>query len=170
MIFRAATPEKQLTGLAILDQTRLHEAETFLHEQIPLSRAMGLRVLPAGDDGFAVEAPVALNYNHLQTAFGGSINAVATLAGYALLWLELRALPAHVVISASSIRFLRPIRKTIRAVCESPSALRLEALRASLQETGKAKIHLQVRVEEHSIIAAHFEATFVALLPGKGGL
>ena len=51
---------------------------------------MGVRVVAHDENGFIVEAPVALNSNHLRTAFGGSINAVATLAAYGLLWLELR--------------------------------------------------------------------------------
>lgn len=124
---------------------------------------MGVRVRPDGNDGFAVEAPVALNYNHLHTAFGGSINAIATLAGYTLLWLELRFEFAHVVISASSIRFLKPIRTSIRAVCQKPTHDCLQAFRARFQERGKASIHLHVQVTESQLVAARFEATFVAL-------
>ena len=78
---------------------------------------MGLRVVAHGASGFVVEAPVALNSNHLRTAFGGSINAVATLAAYGFLWLELNDAAAHVVVAESSIRFLRPVRETIRAIC-----------------------------------------------------
>jgi thioesterase domain-containing protein len=63
-------------------EDRLRAAEKFLHEQIPITRAMGLRVVANDGNGFVVEAPVALNSNHLRTAFGGSINAVATLAAY----------------------------------------------------------------------------------------
>ncbi len=146
-----------------LNTETLSAAEKFLHERIPLTRAMGARVLPDGDEGFAVEAPIALNYNHLETAFGGSINAVATLAGYTLLWLELRDQPGHVVISASSIRFLRPVRISIRAVCEEPPPQSLAEFRAQFGSTGKASIQLHVRVAEKGLIAARFEATFVAL-------
>ncbi len=146
-----------------MNEDSLHQAEKFLHARIPLTRAMGLRVLSDGDHTFAIEAPVALNHNHLQTAFGGSINAVATLAGYAFLWLELREESAHVVIRASSIRFLRPVRESIRAVCEKISPRGLEAFRAGFRESGKARIQLQVRVEEKGILAARFNASFVAL-------
>lgn len=146
-----------------MNEKTLHEAEQFLHKRIPLSRTMGVRVLPDQAHGFAVEAPVTLNYNHLQTAFGGSINAIGTLAGYTFLWFELRTDIAHVVISASSIRFLKPIRETIRAVCDKPSRQTLEAFHALLQNTGKAGIQLQVRVVEKDVVAARFEATFVAM-------
>ena len=97
------------------------EAERYFHQQIPITRAMGVRVVAHDENGFVIEAPVALNSNHLRTAFGGSINSVATLAAYGLLWLELRQPAAHVVVAESSIRFLRPVRDTIRAICLGPS-------------------------------------------------
>jgi thioesterase domain-containing protein len=145
-------------------EERLRTAEKFLHEQIPITRAMGLRVAGDDGDGFAVQAPVALNSNHLRTAFGGSINAVATLAAYGFLWLELNEAAAHVVVAESSIRFLRPVRETIRAVCLRPDAAELAAFREQFVEKGKARITLRVQVIEAGAIAAEFEGRFVARL------
>lgn len=143
---------------------RLHRAEEFFHERIPLTRAMGLRVVPDAEHGFALEAPVALNSNHLQTAFGGSIAAVATLAGYGFLWLELGGDEAvHVVVRESTIRYLRPVRETIRAVCCRPAADEIERFLTSLQTTGKARISLHVLVEENEAVAAELDGSFVAL-------
>src|SRR3979490_546046 len=98
---------------------------------------MGVRVVAHDDSGFVVEAPVALNSNHLRTAFGGSINAVATLAAYGFLWLELDDASAHVVVAESSIRFLRPVRETIRAICLQPAPNQLTAFRAQFTAKGK---------------------------------
>lgn len=144
----------------------LREAEHFFHRNIPLTRAMGLRVVSDDEQSLVVEAPVAMNYNHLHTAFGGSINAVATLAGYGLLWMELREQAAHVVIAESSIQFLRPVRETIRGVCVKPDAQQLQAFHAVFRAHGKARITLHVRVEESGHVAAEFVATFVALRSG----
>ena len=140
----------------------LGAAEKFLHEQIPITRAMGLRVVANDENGFTVEAPVALNSNHLRTAFGGSINAVATLAAYGFLWLELNEAAAHVVVAESSIRFLRPVRETIRATCVRPDASALAAFRTQFAEKRKARITLRVNVTEAGEIAAEFEGRFVA--------
>jgi thioesterase domain-containing protein len=137
-------------------------AEKFLHEQIPITRAMGLRVVAHDDAGFTVEAPVALNSNHLRTAFGGSINAVATLAAYGFLWVELNDAVAHVVVAESSIRFRRPVRETIRATCPRPDANDLAAFRRDFAEKGKARITLRVHVTESGETAAEFEGRFVA--------
>jgi thioesterase domain-containing protein len=140
----------------------LRDAEKFLHEQIPITRAMGLRVIAHDDSGFTVEAPVALNSNHLRTAFGGSINAVATLAAYGFLWMELKDAAVHVVVAESSIRFLRPVREMIRATCPRPDANSLASFRGQFAEKGKARIALRVNVSEAGEIAAQFEGQFVA--------
>jgi thioesterase domain-containing protein len=138
------------------------EAEKYFHEQIPITRAMGLRVVANDENGFVVEAPVALNSNHLRTAFGGSINAVATLAAYGLLWLELRQSTVHVVVAESSIRFLRPVRETIRAVCARPGPDEWNAFKTEFKSANKARIKLRVQVVEAEQTAAEFEGTFVA--------
>jgi thioesterase domain-containing protein len=140
----------------------LLEAEKYLHEQIPITRAMGLRVVARDEKEFVVEAPVALNSNHLRTAFGGSINAVATLAAYGFLWLALRESGVHVVVAESSIRFLRPVRETIRASCLRPGPEEWGAFETRLGEKGSARIALRATVIESGETAAEFKGIFVA--------
>ena len=138
------------------------DAEQYFHQQIPITRAMGVRVVAHDESQFVVEAPVALNSNHLGTAFGGSINAVATLAAYGLLWLDLREPAAHVVVAESSIRFLRPVRETIRAICPRPDPNEWAAFQTRFAEKGKARLKLRVNVVEEGQTAAEFEGTFVS--------
>lgn len=123
---------------------------------------MGVRVVSNDDNGVAIEAPVALNSNHLRTAFGGSINAVATLAAYGLLWLDLHDPGVHVVVAESSIRFLRPVRTMIRAVCQRPDPDEWQAFQTKFKSAKKARINLRVEVVEAGETAAEFEGTFVA--------
>ena len=123
---------------------------------------MGVRVVANDENGFVLEAPVALNSNHLRTGFGGSINAVATLAAYGFLWLEVNDAAAHVVVAESSIRFLRPVRETIRAICLRPAAEELAAFRSQFDAKGKARIALRVNVIEGDETAAEFDGTFLA--------
>jgi thioesterase domain-containing protein len=146
----------------VSDDSALRRAEEFLHQQIPITRAMGLRVLVSDEDGFAVEAPVALNSNHLRTAFGGSINAIATLAAYAFLWIQLHDRAVHVVVAESSIRFLRPVREMIHAVCRRPEPEEWNAFETKFKSAGKAGLKLRVKVIEAGQTAAEFEGTFVA--------
>ncbi len=94
----------------------LRETTNYLHGQIPLTRAMSVQVVVYDGAQLVLTAPLAQNHNHLGTAFGGSLNALATLAGYALLWLELNDRTAHIVIRKSSIQFRHPVRGELRAV------------------------------------------------------
>jgi thioesterase domain-containing protein len=146
----------------VSEESALRRAEEFFHEQIPITRAMGVRAVANDESGFTVEAPVALNSNHLRTAFGGSINAVATLAAYGLLWLELDDPGAHVVVAESSIRFLHPVREMIRAVCQRPNPGEWKAFHANFASARKGRIKLRVNVVEAGHSAAEFEGTFVA--------
>ncbi len=129
---------------------------------------MGLRVVGNDAGVFVVEAPVTKNSNHLRTAFGGSINAVATLAGYGWLWLHLEKGAADVVVRESSIRFRHPIRTTIRAICVGPEQAVWEAFLAEWRTREKARIRLRVRVEEEARLAAEWEGEFVALRRANG--
>jgi thioesterase domain-containing protein len=146
----------------VIEERALRQAEEYFHQQIPITRAMGLRVVAQGENEFAVEAPVAQNSNHLRTAFGGSINSVATLAAYGFLWLEMDNPAVHVVVAESSIRFLRPVREMICAICLRPEPGEWAAFLSRFAEKGKARITLRVNVVEADQTAAEFEGIFVA--------
>jgi thioesterase domain-containing protein len=141
----------------------LSETERFLHEKIPITRAMGVRVESFDDGQFVLAAPIGKNHNHLHTAFGGSLSAMATLAGYGFLWLELRDPEAHVVIKESAIRFRRPVLGDIRAICRKPEDSVLSAFKSDFARKGKARIVLNVEIVEDEIAAVEFEGTFVAV-------
>lgn len=141
----------------------LSETEEFLHRQIPLSRAMGVRVEGYDRQSLTLTAPAELNHNHLGTAFGGSLSALATLAGYGLLWLELGDRECHIVIRNSSIRYLRPVRGELRAVCRRPADGEVIAFRQTFARTGKASIALPVTIAAGDQAGVEFEGVYVAV-------
>ncbi|HEY5744231.1 MAG TPA: YiiD C-terminal domain-containing protein [Terrimicrobiaceae bacterium] len=145
------------------NEQRLRETEEFLHEQIPITRAMGVRVAAYDGEQLKLIAPLALNHNHLGTAFGGSLSAVATLAGYGLLWLELADSKCHLVIRRSCLSFHRPVRKEIVAICRRPSQKDVWIFKATFAEQRKARINLDVTIEEDGLVAVEFSGVFVAL-------
>lgn len=142
---------------------RLRETEKFLHEQIPLTRAMEIRVESNGPAGFILRAPLPPNHNHLGTAFGGSLAAIVLLSGYGLLWLELDDRAAHLVVSESWMKFRRPVRSDLRAICRRPEAGALARFTTDFATKGKARIQLEARIEEEGGTAVLFEGTYVAL-------
>lgn len=139
------------------------DIEAFLHRQIPLSRAMGVAVETSEHGRFVLSAPLAANRNHLGTAFGGSLSAIATLAGYGMLWMRLGDPDAHIVIKKSEIRYLHPVRGDIRAVCQSPAAKPFADFLATFSRMGKARIQLEVTVVEDGRDCVAFTGEFVAV-------
>jgi thioesterase domain-containing protein len=87
---------------------------------------------------------------------------VATLAAYGLLWLELDNPAVHVVVAESSIRFLRPVRETICAICQRPGPDEWKEFREEFEQAGKGRLKLSVKVVEAEQTVAEFEGTFVA--------
>ncbi|MBS1246876.1 MAG: thioesterase domain protein, partial [Proteobacteria bacterium] len=101
---------------------QLKELERTLHAEIPLTRAMGVRVVRADQYGLVLGAALAPNLNHKKTAFGGSLNSLATLACWGLIQLLLRdrGWAITVVIQESSVQFLKPVMRDFEAVCPLP--------------------------------------------------
>lgn len=143
--------------------TDLAATERFLHEQIPLTRAMGVKVESHDARGLVLGAPLEANHNHLGTAFGGSLAALATLAGYALLWLELGNRDAHIVIRRSELDYRHPVTGPLRAICRKPPEAELAAFRSTFAKAGKARVRLEVTVEEQGRVCMAFVGTFVAI-------
>ena len=145
------------------DQSSLAEAERFLHEQIPLSLAMGVRVESFDESALTLTAPLGPNHNHLGTAFGGSLGAIALLAGYGLLWLEIKDRACHIVVRSSTTDYRRPVRGRLHAVCRRPDASDLVHLRQTFLKKGKARIRLQVDVVDDGEVCVAFEGVFVII-------
>ena len=141
--------------------------EAFLHEKIPLTRAMGLRVAESNAHRLVLEAPLAENINHLGTAFGGSLHALPTLACYAGLWTMLReaGFDGHVVVKRSHAYYRTPVTGRLRAVWERPAAAAVKTFVHDLQRHKKARMDLTAIVEgAPGKPAVEFSGSFVALV------
>lgn len=137
-------------------------------QQIPLTRAMGVAVEGYTGAELILTAPHEPNHNHLNTAFGGSLHALATLSGYAWLWLELgiaegEARRVHVVVRETHMKYLRPVHGELRAICRRPAEEALVTFWKDFRARGKARLSLEVTIEEQGHVAAQFNGEFVAL-------
>src|SRR5882672_1403787 len=123
--------------------------EVFLHEKIPLTKAMGLHVAESNAKRLVLEAPLDRNVNHLGTAFGGSLHTLPTLACYAGLWTLMReaGIDGHVVVKRSQAFYRSPVTGTLRAVCVRPSATLVKEFIRDLQRHKKARMDLTAIVE-----------------------
>src|SRR5277367_5771850 len=94
--------------------------ELFLHEMIPLAKAMGVGVEVSDDRALVLTAPKEQNKNSLNTAFGGSLVSLATLAGYGVVWELMREEKTekpewHIVVKESRAAYKRPVIRDLRA-------------------------------------------------------
>jgi thioesterase domain-containing protein len=141
------------------------ELERYLHEHIPLTRAMAVAVLVAGEEAVLLRAPLAPNINHRETVFGGSASALALLAGWSLLHVRLSALGLEhrLVIQRNTMDYQRPIAGdfTARAALAQPQ--RWPQFLDTLTRRGRARVVVEAQLEHAGAVAGSFSGEFVAL-------
>jgi len=109
-----------------------------LRRQIPVTKAMRLRVEFAPPHTARVRAPLAPNRNDKGTAFAGSIFSALVLAPWSLLTalLKERGIEADVMVYRCDVKYLQPVRAGFVAECAAPTAHRkLTALPARVTLT-----------------------------------
>ncbi|KQX42878.1 thioesterase [Devosia sp. Root436] len=138
------------------------ELETYLHEHIPLSRAMDVRVISITDQRVTLGAPLAPNINHRDTVFGGSAASIATLAAWSLLHLRLTnaGLPSRVVIQSSIMDYLAPIAGDFTATATLDGDW--DAFLRMLTRKGRGRIALKAALDYEGQKAGQFHGEFVA--------
>lgn len=156
------SPVETLKSIAELRQ---YIEETML-SKIPLLASMKAKVFQLSDLEFSIEAPLDPNKNHLMSAFGGSIAALATAAGWGMLMGELKKgnISASVVVVKSSIKYLQPVMSDFIASCSKESIVQWTGFFDKLKTNSHSKIKLCVKVVCGGQVCAVLEGTFLARL------
>lgn len=144
--------------------------EATLHKQIPLTRAMHLHVQDYDGHELRMRAPLGPNVNQHTTAFGGSLAAATTLAGWGLVWILLQDhYPAgKIVIQESTIAYVRPVTDDFVAVCQHPGEKAVRTLFTMLDRKGKGRIDLRAEVMQEGKPCVSFQGRYVVLCPTRG--
>jgi thioesterase domain-containing protein len=144
------------------------DLERVLASELPITQHLGIGVQQADPDGVVLRLPLAPNRNHQGTMFAGSLNAVATLAGWAVVWLEVAhaRLSAAVVVQDSSIDYLRPVAADCVARCAPPAPADRDRFIAALARHHRARLAVSVAVTVGNASVARFHGRFVALSGG----
>jgi thioesterase domain-containing protein len=140
------------------------ELETYLHDHIPLSRAMAVRVVSLADDKVILGAPLGPNINHRDTVFGGSASAVAILSAWSLLHLRLTSAgqPSRVVIQRNSMDYLAPISGDFTATATLGPDAGWDGFLKLLTRRGVARISVGAELEYAGKVAGRLSGEFVA--------
>lgn len=137
--------------------------EAYLHEHIPISKAMGIHVTQASKNKVVLAAPFANNINHKQTVFGGSLHAVATLACWSLLYVNLSQEPVQIVIAKSEINYIAPVDADFTVECLLPEKESWDKFIKQLDAKGKARIQLSAQIHHKERLCVDYQGIFVAL-------
>jgi thioesterase domain-containing protein len=140
------------------------ELETYLHDHIPLSLAMAVRVVSIADTSVTLGAPLAPNINHRDTVFGGSASAVAILSAWCLLHLRLTAAgrPSRVVIQRNTMDYLAPIAGDFTARSALPPDADWDRFSRLLARRGVARISVDAELDYGGAAAGRLSGDFVA--------
>ncbi|WP_148863018.1 YiiD C-terminal domain-containing protein [Marinobacter fonticola] len=148
---------------------QLAQLKKRINEEIPLTRALGVTFSDYTGTSIIARAPLAPNYNHHGTGFGGSLYAVAVTAAWSLLelWLEERNLMGRVVIQSGTMDYGLPVSNDFHARCTLPPENDMLRFARSVERRGKGRVCLEstVFVDERgsAFPAATFSGRFVVL-------
>jgi thioesterase domain-containing protein len=137
----------------------------FVRAEIPLARAMDLRLLDYDDDCLRFAVPLGPNTNDKGCAFGGSLVSAMTLAGWALVELALQRRGEHcdVFVAESTVRYLQPVWGDFASEARLPMDATWTTFFATLAARGKARIEVACCVPgSDGQPAATLSARFVA--------
>jgi len=137
---------------------------TYLHDHIPLSRAMDVEVLEASAAHVLLEAPLAPNINMHGTMFGGSGATLALLAAWSVLHLKLEAegLASKLVIHRTETEYLLPVEGSARASARLDT-VDWETFRHTYDRRGRARRTVTAELLYDGEVAARLTGEFVAI-------
>jgi thioesterase domain-containing protein len=145
--------------------TLLAEFEHAVLTDIPLARAMHLRVQAYDGQRLELGAPLAPNINDKGCAFGGSLLSLLTLAGWGLIVLKLRELdrPCEVYVQNSDVKYLAPVWEDFSARAQLAQDQSWDEFLRTLDARGRARLHVHCQVplasgEDACVLRARFVA------------
>lgn len=141
------------------------DLEAYLHEHIPLSAAMAVRVDRVDADAVALWAPLAPNINHRDTVFGGSASALAILAAWSLVHAKLTAQgrSCRIVIQRNEIDYDAPLVGDFSAVARLAHHDAWERFVRVLDRRGRSRIAVTCTLTSEGIVGGRFAGSFVAI-------
>ncbi len=141
--------------------------EKILHEEIPITRHLNLKVSKYDGNSLVISAPLKENRNDKGIAFAGSLYSIGALCGWGILTLKLmeEKLDAKVVISKSEVKYTKPMKNDFLAICNLPEQETWFKIINRIKRKGNNKIPLEIKLfsineknEHEAILNAEYMA------------
>lgn len=128
--------------------TQLARFQKRINDEIPLTKALGIRLLSWDGGALLLSAPLEPNRNHQGTGFGGSVYSAAVTAAWGLTELALAdlGLKGSVVVQNGMIDYMDPVEKDFYVICRLPGEEIPDRFRKSLARHGKGRLDLTAEV------------------------
>lgn len=142
------------------------DLEKYLHEHIPLSKAMAVSVVSMDRETVVLRAPLAPNINHRETVFGGSAASLAILAAWSLLHTRLGGEGIdefRLVIQRDTMEYKKPILGEFTARAMLASGQDWSKFTHMLLRKGRARIAVTAVLEYNGQEVGRLTGEFVAL-------
>ncbi len=137
---------------------------------IPLLHTMQVEVRQADAAVVRLVAPLASNVNDKGCAFGGSLAALMTVAGWGLVEVNLMrgGVQAEVFVADSTLKYLLPVWEQLDVLAEVADGGDWGAFMHALVLHGRARISLEARaVLADGRVAATLHGRYVAICSDK---
>lgn len=145
----------------------LQKLQEKLHNEIPLTKIMGIRVCKIKDNKLITKAPLDININDKGTAFGGSLSTMSIISGWGMCYLladKLNISNSNIVIIENETSFKKPVTKDFSCFTKIPSSDEIEILKAKLDKKGSASIKIYSTIEENNQCCVDFIGYYVIKL------
>ena len=141
-----------------------HRLQTLWLQHIPLAAAMQVEIRKLDAHGLQLAAPLDPNRNHIGTAFGASLQGLATLAGWGVTLITAAEHGStRVVIRECHMRFRAPVTGELLATAVWPGPAPAAAFRDQLAAAGRARLVVAVHIgAPGEQAAARFSGEFLA--------
>ncbi|HHW7506225.1 TPA: YiiD C-terminal domain-containing protein [Mannheimia haemolytica] len=136
-----------------------HFLQEWLHQHIPATALLDLRLTQANTQAVCLTANFAKNHNHHGTAFGGSIALLATACGWLSAYLQFDGNP-NIVIKRSSMDYLAPAVGDLRAECLPLVAETIAKSQKMLARFGKGTVTIDCRLFSGAKLVAVWQGEF----------
>ncbi len=140
----------------------MNEIDAYLTQHVAIAQAMGIHLKRRDANSVSLAAPLAPNTNDKGTAFGGTLDSILFLSGWAMTYQILRAEneQPNIAIIGSETRFLRPVREEIVAICPRPEPELVQDLISTYRRQGKARWTLAASIRADGEIAVQFKGSY----------
>ena len=135
-----------------------------LHNEIPLTKMMGIKVQKYNEKELITTAPLEPNINDKGTAFGGSLATMTIISAWSLCWLiieELGLQSNNIVVIKNEHSYKKPVTKDIVCFTTKPSIEEIEILKNKLLTKKSASIKIKSQIIEDGEICVDFMGYYV---------